>query len=130
MTFQCENCLFLKYILISKCDILGAFFYVQTLTMYPKLKKKILNVILNWVECAKLSKYKTKTMKNEMGKLVQKGIIAAVTNRLLQEEQICLLEKKEKKYHIQLKSMGSQDRSIFWDTLMEVLFKTYVQNYS
>lgn len=92
--------------------------------------KKILNVILNWVECAKLSKYKTKTMKNEMGKLVQKGIIAAVTNRLLQEEQICLLEKKEKKYHIQLKSMGSQDRSIFWDTLMEVLFKTYVQNYS
>ena len=55
--------------------------------MYPKLKKKILNVILNWVKCAKLSTYKTKTMKNEMGKLVQKGIIAAVTNRLLQEEQ-------------------------------------------
>ena len=26
-------------------------------------------------------------MKNEMGKLVQKGIIAAVTNRLIQEEQ-------------------------------------------
>lgn len=51
------------------------------------IKKKILNVILNWVECAKLSTYKTKTMKNEMGKLVQKGIIAAVTNKLLQEEQ-------------------------------------------
>lgn len=30
---------------------------------------------------------KPKTMKNEMGKLVQKGIIAAVTNKLLQEEQ-------------------------------------------
>lgn len=39
-------------------------------------------------------------------------------------------EERKKKYHIQPKSMGSQDRSIFWYTLMEVLFKTYVQNYS